>query len=114
MKNFLSKLFVSVCIFQAFQNQVVNSGLNQFTEIDSLGKWIIEQKFDSADGNVECRASMEGYGTLFGERIRLDVNDQILFPQDAIYRNDDEIFDSLIEVKKALSVCRSGLLYIRK
>ena len=101
-------------IFQVFQSPSIYAGLNQFTEIDSVGKWSIEQKFSHEDNKVECRASMKGYGTWFGERIRLDENGEVLIPQDVIYKNKSDVFSSLIEIRKALSSCRASLLYIRE
>ena len=114
MSSPLSLYFICACIFQAFQGYAVQAGLNQFTEIDSLGKWSIEQKYNPEDNKVECRASMKGYGTWFGERIRLDENGELLIPENALYKNKADIFSSLIEVRIALSNCRSGLLYIRQ
>ncbi len=114
MRFFLSRFALYASLLQAFQNPMIQAGLNQFTEIDSFGKWTIEQKFNYEKNKVECRASIKGYGTWFGERIRLDGNGQVLIPEDVSYKNKVEIFDQLIEVRKALSHCRSSLLYIRK
>ena len=113
MKVILSRLFIWVSISQIFYTTKVISGLNQFTEIDSFGKWTIEQKFTPEENKIECRASIKGYGTWFGARIRLDGNDEVLIPEDVLYKNKFDISDSLIEVRKALLSCRSGLLYIQ-
>ena len=114
MRTPLSSCVICVCIFQTFQGHVLQAGLNQFTEIDSLGKWSIEQKFNPDNNKVECRASMKGYGTWFGERIRLDENGEVLMPEDVRYKNKADIFSSLIDVRNALSNCRSSLLYIKE
>ena len=68
------------------------------TEIDSFGKWIVEQKFNSEENKVYCRASMKGYGTWFGERIRLDDNGEVLITEDVIYKNKSDVFSSLIDI----------------
>ncbi|KGG11097.1 hypothetical protein EV11_0499 [Prochlorococcus sp. SS52] len=85
--------------------------MNRFTQIDSFGKWIIEQKFDSDRKEVFCRASMTGYGTWFGEKIRLGMNDEIIFPTD----DSKKIVPNLTQieiVRKLLDKCRAGLLYL--
>ncbi len=114
MKVILWRLFLLSSISQIFYTTKVISGLNQFTDIDSFGKWTIEQKFTPEKNKIECRASVKGYGTWFSERIRLDGNDQLLIPEDALYNKKTDIFDYLAEVRKALLNCRSSLLYIRK
>ena len=112
MRITLRHCFLCAYIFQSFQSQSIEAGLNKFTEIDSLGKWSIEQKFSPEENKIACRASMKGYGTWFGERIRLDDNGEVLIPEDVIYKNKSDVFSSLIEIRKALSNCRSSLLYI--
>ena len=109
----LRHIFICLFIFQPLQGITAQAGLNQFTELDSVGKWTIEQKFTPEENKIECRASIKGYGTWFGARIRLDGNDEVLIPEDVLYKNKFDISDSLIEVRKALLSCRSGLLYIQ-
>ncbi len=114
MRIILSRIFLYTCIFQALESPLVQAGLNHFTEIDSFGRWTIEQKFNPEDNKIECRASMKGYGTWFGERIRLDKNGEVIIPKDLLYEKKDEISLYLNEVRNSLSNCASGLLYIRK
>ena len=108
----LSRCLVCACIFQTFQGHVIQAGLNQFTEIDSLGKWSIEQKFNPEDNKVECRASMKGYGTWFGEKIRLDKNNDVIMPPGSLSENYPSQED-LEEIKELLKKCSSGLFYER-
>ena len=56
------------------------SGLDKYSYLDKIDNWTIERKIDSANKTVFCRASIFTNGTWFGSRIRLDRNDDILFP----------------------------------
>ncbi|KGG23220.1 hypothetical protein EV09_1968 [Prochlorococcus marinus str. SS35] len=54
---------------------------------------------------------MTGYGTWFGEKIRLGMNDEIIFPTD----DSKKIVPNLTQieiVRKLLDKCRAGLLYL--
>ncbi len=107
----LKKILLFNFFLSLFQISFVKAGYNQFTEIDSLGNWSIEQKFDSEKEVIECRASKYGYGTWFGERIRLDNNNQLIIPKD-LNEGLVEVDLYLDEVRAALKNCRSGLIYL--
>ena len=89
--------------------QISFAGLNQFTEIDSYKEWIIEQKFSLQKNNISCRASKLGYGTWFGERIRLDKNGKVKFPEGIPFVSQPSEKD-LEAIQSALEKCNSGLL----
>ena len=91
---------------------ISSAGLNQFTEIDSYKEWIIEQKFSLKNNTISCRASRLGYGTWFGERIRLGKNGKVLFPEGTSIEKQPSAKD-LQAIQSALEKCNSGLLYFR-
>ena len=54
-----------------------------FQTIDRIDGWLIERKRDSEQNHV-CRASLPGGGSWFPERVRLDLNDDLVVPQGLI------------------------------
>ncbi len=111
MRIFLKGLSSNIYFLLVLCISSVHAGLNHFTEIDAFANWTIEQKFDSDNDKIQCRASMNGNGTWFGEKIRIGANDQILVPLDLVDRKEEAEMH-LEEVKYALKKCRSGLLYM--
>ena len=77
-----------------------------FQTIDRVDGWLIERKRDSEQNHV-CRASLPGGGSWFSERIRLDLNDDLVVPQGLITPNKA----SVNSAREALRLCRSSLLY---
>jgi hypothetical protein len=77
-----------------------------FQTIDRVDGWLIERKRDSEQNHV-CRASLPGGGSWFSERVRLDLNDDLVVPQGLITPNKA----SVNSAREALRLCRSSLLY---
>ena len=77
-----------------------------FQTIDRVDGWLIERKRDSEQNHV-CHASLPGGGSWFSERVRLDLNDDLVVPQGLITPNKASV-DAALE---AVHLCRSTLLY---
>ena len=89
----------------------VNSGLDQFTLLDSIDEWELERRFDSKDQSIRCRASVKGFGTWFGSKIRLDAENRLQIPRD-VDKNKIPSERSIQKVKRALRKCSETFLYI--
>ncbi|WP_269622600.1 hypothetical protein [Prochlorococcus marinus] len=111
MRYRLTRLAQLTYIFFLLNIDFVYGGLNHFTEKDIYKEWIIEQKFDSEKNQVFCRASIKGYGTWFGQRIRLDRKGKLVYPS-GISSKSPLRENDLKYVRKLLEKCRSSLLYI--
>ena len=90
---------------------ISNAGLNKFTKIDAFDNWIIEQKFDTGKERVLCRASLKGYVTWFGGKVRLNDQNKLVYPPDTPLGSLPSPI-VLERLELALKNCRSGLLYI--
>ncbi|WP_320668001.1 hypothetical protein [Prochlorococcus sp. MIT 1307] len=88
----------------------VQAGLDKFSFLDQVENWIIERKFNSSNETISCRASIPKNGTWFGARIRLDGNDQLLFPSEHLKKALS--LKTIKSVRKALKACRTGLIYL--
>jgi len=110
MRMRLIRLF-SLFTLSVFHISFANAGLNKFTEIDSFDNWIIEQKLDFETKDISCRASMNGYGTWFGDRISLNQDDEIFYPKGILRQTLPDNLP-LKRLRIALVKCRSGLLYL--
>ena len=77
-----------------------------FHTIDRVDGWLIERKRDSEQNHV-CRASLPGGGSWFSERVRLDLNDDLVVPQGLVTPNKA----SVNSAREAVRLCRSSLLY---
>ena len=110
MKTRLLRLFSFIYPLAFFQIPFANAGLNKFTEIDSFDNWTIEQKFDSETKDISCRASMNGYGTWFGDKIRLNQDDDLFYPK-GIPKENLRVSMPLKKLRISLKKCRSGLIY---
>ena len=77
-----------------------------FQTIDRVDGWLIERKRDS-EQNYVYRASLPGGGSWFSERIRLDLNDDLVVPQGLVTPNKT----SVDAAREAVLLCRSSLLY---
>ena len=105
--------FISIACCSIVYMPFVKAGLNHFSKVDTYDDWIIEQKFDPEKNEITCRASRKGYGTWFDEKIRLDKNDQIVFPE-GIYRKNHPSKALMQKILTSLEKCRSSLLYFQK
>ncbi len=112
MRSCLLKIATSIGLLTLFSTSIAEAGFNKFTELDSYKNWIIEQKFDSKNNRVLCRASRSGYGTWFGEKIRLDKSDDVIMPPGTLIEDFPTSRD-LDTIKELLKECRSGLFYLR-
>ncbi len=112
MQNLLVRVVI-IYVFSFFFGEIPISeaGFDRFTVIDSLGKWRIEQKFDSKTKQIFCRAFLKGNGTWFAEKIRINQNDEFMVPEGVLFR-DIPSLDDVREIKSLLQECRKGLLYI--
>ena len=75
-----------------------------FQTIDRVDGWLIERKRDSEQNHV-CRASLPGGGSWFSERIRLDLNDDLVVPQGLITPNKA----SVNSARETVRLCRLSL-----
>ena len=91
--------------------QGVHAGLDKFTYLDKIKDWTIERKIDPVKTTASCRASIIKHGSWFGSRIRLDRNDQLLYPTEALKKIVPSI-STIERVKRALKACRAGLIYL--
>ena len=99
-------------VFFIFSTTSVNSGLNHFTDLIFFEEWLIERKVDLISDEIKCRASIPAQANWFGARIRLGNKNQLIKPI-WIVVNEDQLLDSkLARVRKLLSECRSGLLFL--
>ena len=89
------------------------AGLDEFSYLDKIDNWIIERRVDSLTNQVRCRASIPGYYSWFGGRIRLDKEDKLIIPNEFL---ETEITSPLTikKIRSKLQICRSGLLYLPK
>ena len=89
----------------------VHAGLDRYTYLDKIENWTIERKFDSVEKSIFCRASIHSHGSWFGSRIRLDRNDEIIYPTSSLEKETPS--DSTIKrIKRSLKACRAGLIYM--
>ncbi len=87
------------------------AGLDKYSYLDKINDWVIERRVDSSTNMISCRASIPGYWTWFGDRIRLDKNNDLLVPK-AVKKSQRPGALELKKVKLALKACRKDLLYI--
>ena len=111
MKKRLVRLFSFIYTVSIFQTPFANAGLNEFTQIDSFDNWTIEQKLDSETKDISCRASMNGYGTWYGDKIRLNQDDDLFYPKGSSKKKSQDSIP-LKKLRIALKKCRSGLIYL--
>ena len=104
--KYLSLLLISII----FPCNFSRAGLDQYTRIDIIDNWIIERKIDPSTGGISCRASMRGYGTWFGARIRLNSANELLVPEELSQKQlpDKQTLENII---KAVERCRESLIY---
>ena len=111
MRMCLVRFFPFIVSLSLVQMHSASAGLNKFTQIDSFDNWVIEQKFDSQSKKISCRASMIGYGTWFGEKVRFDNNENIVYPKEISLKTLPS--GALLEkLKMRLKKCRTGLMYL--
>tara|TARA_B100001250_G_scaffold308317_1_gene270214 strand:+ start:301 stop:633 length:333 start_codon:yes stop_codon:yes gene_type:complete len=90
----------------------VNAGLNQFTDLVSVGEWLIERKIDLNTYEIKCRASIPSQANWFGARVRLGPNNELIKPIWISIKEEQLLFSKLSRVEILLNECRSGLLFL--
>ena len=104
------KIIIPTLIFPFIPREVMG-GLDKYSFLDRIDNWIIERKVDSYNNKVLCRASIPSNGTWFGERTRLDRNDEIIYPLNLKIKKIHNS-KSVDNVRKNLRKCRAGLIYL--
>lgn len=107
---YLEMLFISLQFFCLLLPRHVEAGMDRYSNLDRLGNWLIERKFDSDTSEVSCRASIPGYYSWFGGRIRLNKEGELVIPPDLSDEEPPSI-GTLNKVRRALIACRSDLIY---
>ncbi len=92
---------------------IAQAGFDRFTVIDGFGKWRIEQKFDSETKQIFCRASLNGNGTWFAEKVRLNRKNELVIPE-GVSVADEPNLNEVRKIRDLLEKCRKGLLYLSK
>ena len=100
-----------ISIFLLVFSKEANAGLDKYSYLDKIGTWTIERKIDSLTKTVSCRASILSKGTWFSSRIRLNKSDEVLYPY-GLSKKEETSQSTIGNVKKALKVCRTGLIYL--
>ncbi len=90
----------------------VGAGPKKFSRLDKIGNWIIERSIDSSSGAVSCRASIPGFYTWFGGRIRLNNNGELLVPKEIRPKELPSPF-MLAKVRSALELCNESIVYLQ-
>ena len=80
---------------------------DDFKPLDRIDGWLIERRLDS-DQKPICRASVEGGGTWFSARVRINARDAVVIPE-GLVSPDPQTVDA---VREALRRCRESLLYL--
>ncbi len=86
------------------------AGIDQFTKLDKIENWEIERRIDSETQAVRCRASIPNHYSWFGGRIRIKGNGELIVPDEFSKQNLIKK-DTLENVRKALKICKKGLIY---
>ena len=102
---FLGTLFIFSCT-------AVNAGLNKYTDLIFVEEWLIERKVDLTFNETECRASIPSHANWFGARVRLGANDELIKPLWISIKKDQLLDSKLVEIRKLLDECRSGILFL--
>ena len=87
------------------------AALDNYSKLDEIEDWIIERKLDSKTKEIFCRASLVKNGNWFSSRIRLDKNDELVFP-DGLNSKLKIKEKTLSKIIYKLSLCRKDYLYI--
>ena len=108
--GFMNKYILLFLTLFAISQEAI-AGLDRFSNLDEIGDWVIERKIDSLSKDVFCRASVAKYGDWFDKRIRLNENNELIFPSEPPKHLIPK--DSTVQnVRRALEICRSGLIYM--
>ncbi len=99
--------------FSFLSSLQASAALDKFTKLDQIGDWVIERKIDSPTKEVFCRASKKGYGTWFSSRIRLNIDNELVVP-DQLLSKEKPTESTLKTVRNALKNCRSSIIYYRE
>jgi len=90
----------------------VNAGLNKFTDLIFVDKWLIERKFDLTNDETICRASIPSHANWYGDRVRLGPNNELIKPIWISVKSDQLDDSQLTKVKELLDNCRSGMIFL--
>ncbi len=91
-------------------SEAAHAGLDKYTYLDKIENWTIERKVDSKSKDIFCRASIFDNGTWFGSRIRLNKDDEIIYPMEVLKKTTPSK-QTITTLKKALKACRAGFIY---
>ena len=86
------------------------AGLDKYSYLDSIEDWVIERRINSSTNKTSCRASIPGYWTWFGARIRLNKQNELVVPS-GFSKSQIPSTSTIKKVKSALKTCREDLLY---
>tara|TARA_B100000700_G_scaffold320005_1_gene416433 strand:- start:1007 stop:1363 length:357 start_codon:yes stop_codon:yes gene_type:complete len=113
MKHNIRYFLILVSCFFASSSlypKPANAGLNKYTNLDEINNWIIQRRYDGANNRMSCRAYFKGYGTWFGERLRINNDNILIYPDNmkpGLYDNSQEV--ELVKV--FLNRCRKSIIY---
>ena len=102
----MRKLTYLVIGFSLIPNSL-QAGLDKYSYLDHVNEWTIERKIDSTENTVSCRASIASGGSWFGARIRLDKNDNLVYPPKLLGSKAP----SELTIKKVKSIWKIRKLY---
>ena len=105
-------MFSLVCLTSIYflSYSFSRAGVDQYSKLDEFDNWLIERKIDSKKDQIFCRASMPEYGPWFGSRIRLDKDEELVFPEQLKVFKIPQSFP-LLKIRNALKKCRQSLIY---
>ncbi len=110
-KNSLLKVFSLALILSFFPVKLLYASINNYTTLVKIENWLIERKIDISRDQINCRASIPGYYSWFGNRIRLDKTDKLIVPEE-FSEGEPTSLETLEKVKDILRKCRSSILYL--
>ena len=105
---FLPCLLISV-ISESIASKAV-AGVNNYTNLDKIDKWIIQRKLNDVDQSFQCRAVLPTNGTWFGSNIRITKYGKLIVPDGILY-SESENSQVLSEVRSSLEKCRLDFIY---
>ena len=89
---------------------IVKAGIDQYSPIEKIGIWLIERRIDLNNNSISCRASIPSTGAWFGERTRLNKDNDLIYSEGLNIIRDDETI--IVSVVSALEKCKSDFLYM--
>ncbi|WP_320677047.1 hypothetical protein [Prochlorococcus sp. MIT 1300] len=111
--NFVKSHWYAILIYCLLFPTKAYSGVNEFTPLDQVEDWVIERRVNSTTNKVLCRAFLPNNSTWFSGRIRLDIKNQLIIPEEMLNTRLPEL-SSIKKVINALKNCRSSLIYLKE